>query len=64
MARAHKPDFLIEYERWRDAGPPKCCHTCDHYDVGGKCMAFEMYPPLDFVNSAGQCTEWEQEIPF
>ena len=64
MARAHKPNFLIEYERWRDAGPPKCCFNCDHYDVGGKCMEFDMYPPLEFVNTADQCSSWWQGIPF
>ena len=64
MARAHKPDFLIEWEKWMAAGPPKCCHTCDNYDVSGKCMAFDMYPPLEFVNSVGQCASWWQGIPF
>ena len=64
MTRAPKPDFLIQYEAWQKAGPPKCCHTCDHYNVSGKCMSFETYPPLEFVNSFDQCPSWSQEIPF
>ena len=64
MARPPKPDFLLAYEEWRNAGPPRCCHTCDHFGGDGRCLLFGMIPPAEFVNSAGQCDRWEQELPF
>lgn len=64
MPRQPKPDFLVQYEEWLRAGPPQCCHTCDHYSGEGICFAFEMEPPADFVNSVGQCESWSWEVPF
>lgn len=64
MKRPPKPDFLVQYEEWVKNGPPQCCHTCDHFAGDGKCFAFNMYPPVDFVNSQGQCAAWSREVPF
>lgn len=62
--RPPKPDFLTRYEEWLRLGPPQCCHTCDHYAGDGRCYHFNHYPPVEFVNSQGQCPSWSREIPF
>ena len=64
MPRPPKPDFLVQYEQWVSAGPPQCCHTCDHYSGEGRCFTFNMVPPAEFVNSFGQCEKYERMIPF
>ena len=64
MQMPPKPDFLVQYEEWMNAGPPKCCHTCDHFGGTGQCFAFKMHPPVSFINSHGQCASWSQEVPF
>ena len=64
MVRPEKPSFLLEWEAWIKAGPPKCCHTCDHFGGAGQCFEFDMVPPIDFVNSQGKCDQWSREIPF
>lgn len=64
MPRPPKPEFLVQYEAWRDAGPPPCCHNCDHYSGEGRCFIFKIEPPIEFVNSYGKCDQWSQEIPF
>jgi hypothetical protein len=64
MPRPAKPDFLVQYEEWVRAGPPQCCHNCISYSMDGRCYVFDMEPPADFVNSAGQCDKWEREVPF
>ena len=46
------------------AGPPKCCHTCEHYGNDGLCVAFFMEPPEDFAATVNLCPEWEVECPF
>jgi hypothetical protein len=62
--RPDKPDFLIEYEKWVRAGPPQCCHTCDHFGGRGECFIFDTHPPAEFTNSQGQCKSWSYEVPF
>ena len=64
MPRPPKPEFLVQYEEWISAGPPQCCHTCDHYGGNGQCFMFKIQPPAEFVNSQGQCESWSQEVPF
>lgn len=59
-----EPELVIDYKRWLAAGPPKCCHTCEHYDVKGLCVAFFMTPPEDFAATVDACKEWEKECPF
>ena len=62
--RPPEPGFLIQ---WRDrmrAGPPKCCHTCEHYGVDGLCVEFFMTPPEDFAATVDACDKWEAQCPF
>ena len=55
---------MIQWREWDKAGPPKCCHTCEHYGVDGLCVEFFMTPPEEFVASIDACDKWEREIPF
>jgi hypothetical protein len=44
---------------------PKCCHTCEKYNMSGKCLEFDMEPPEDFAATVGVCDKWEEELcPF
>jgi hypothetical protein len=62
--RPSEPEFLIQWREWDKAGPPKCCHTCEHYGVDGLCVEFFMTPPEEFAASMDACDKWEREIPF
>ena len=62
--RHAEPQFLIDYREWEKAGPPKCCHTCEHYGVDGLCVEFFMKPPADFADAVDLCPSWELECPF
>ena len=62
--RHAEPDLVTDYKRWISAGPPRCCHTCEHYGVDGLCREFFMHPPEDFAATVGECDRWDGEIPF
>lgn len=62
--RPKEPEFLIQWREWVKAGPPQCCHTCDHYGADGLCTEFFMTPPDDFANTVDGCDKWELELPF
>ena len=62
--RQPEPEFLIQWREWDKAGPPKCCHTCEHYGVDGLCVEFFMQPPPEFAGAVGECDKWELEVPF
>jgi hypothetical protein len=62
--RPSEPEFLIQWREWDKAGPPKCCHTCEHYGVDGLCVEFFMTPPEDFAATMDGCDKWERECPF
>jgi len=62
--RHAEPDLVTDYKRWLAAGPPRFCHTCEHYDVNGTCVVFFMEPPADFAAKPGECADWEMEILF
>jgi len=62
--RPQKPEFLIQYEEWIKAGPPKCCHNCDSYSEQGHCLHFDMRPPEEFAATQDACPDWSLEIPF
>jgi hypothetical protein len=70
MPRHPEPDFVTAYKEWLKAGPPKCCHTCDHYgqakynDPPGHCREFNMEPPEEFAATVDACASWTQELPF
>jgi len=46
------------------AGPPKCCHTCEHYGTDGLCVEFFQEPPAEFAAEVDVCDKWESELPF
>lgn len=58
--RHAEPDAVTT---WRN-GPPKCCHTCEHYGVDGLCVFHFQEPPEAFAATAGECNDWKQETPF
>lgn len=58
------PKIVADYDLLIEKGPPKCCHTCDFYDVNGTCVAFFMEPPEDFASTVDACPEHILEIPF
>lgn len=62
--RHPEPDSVTNFKRMVSIGPPKCCHTCEFYDVKGTCTAFFMEPPEDFAATTDACPEYEGEIPF
>lgn len=64
MTRPSEPEFLIQWREWDKVGPPKCCHTCEHYGVDGLCVKFFMTPPEEFAASMDGCDKWERECPF
>jgi hypothetical protein len=62
--RHPEPDSITDYKRLIAQGPPKCCHSCEFYDVHGKCVVFFMEPPADFASEQEGCALWEESIPF
>jgi hypothetical protein len=62
--RPPEPQFLVDYRDWVKAGPPKCCHTCEHYGNDGLCTEFFMEPPAEFAAEVDACPKWEWELPF
>jgi hypothetical protein len=64
MHRPQEPEFIIQWREWLRAGPPKCCHTCEHYTVDGLCVEFFMTPPEDFAASIDTCDKWMREVTF
>ena len=62
--RPQEPKFLVDYREWVKAGPPKCCHTCEHFGNDGLCVEFFMAPPAEFAEAVDLCLSWELEVPF
>ena len=62
--RHAEPEMVKTYKQWLAAGPPKCCHTCEHYGNDGQCVEFFMQPPVEFASELGACPKWEREVPF
>ena len=62
--RPPEPGFLIQWREWMRAGPPKCCHTCEHYGADGLCVEFFMTPPPEFAGQVDACDKWEAECPI
>ena len=62
--RHAEPESLIPWREWAKAGPPRCCHTCEHYGVDGLCTEFWMQPPAEFATEVDACPKWEREVPF
>lgn len=64
MPRHPTPKLLLDYQQWVEHGPPRMCHTCEHYDAYGMCQQFGMEPPEDFAATPDACDEYVQDIPF
>lgn len=64
MKRPPEPEFLVQWREWYEAGPPRCCHTCENYGNDGLCTEFFMTPPVEFAEAVGECPSWMMEIPF
>jgi len=64
MSRHPEPQIVTVYKEWLQAGPPKCCHTCEMYGTDGLCVEFFMKPPADFAESVDLCLSWVCEVPF
>jgi hypothetical protein len=62
--RPPKPDFLVQWEKWLAMGPPRCCHTCDHFGGQGECFEFKLIPPPEFVAMQDCCPVYSRECPF
>ena len=62
--RHPEPEIVTTYREWAKTGPPRCCHTCDHYSKDGKCMEFDLVPPVEFASEPGGCALWIWEVPF
>jgi hypothetical protein len=62
--RPADPQFLLDYRQWMKSGPPKCCHTCEHFSQEGHCSVFDMRPPGEFADEVDGCDQWELEVPF
>lgn len=60
MPRHAAPDIL---NLWRE-GPPKMCHTCEHYDEEEICQKHQQEPPEDFAKTQDACQDWLDMIPF
>lgn len=64
MPRHTTPQILLEYYRWVDHGPPRICHTCEHYDLQGVCQLYQMEPPEDFAATQDACADYKPDVPF
>ena len=62
--RPREPEFLIRWREWLANGPPKCCHTCEHFNQSGMCLHFVMPPPEEFAATQDACVHWIMELPF
>ena len=65
--RPTEPDYLVKWRQVRDLvrTPPRCCHTCDHYDRFGVCEMANARPPVEFVNyGSAECENYSEELPF
>lgn len=64
MKRPPEPEFLVQWREWYEAGPPRCCHTCENYGNDGLCTEFFMTPPAEFAEAVGECPSWMMAVPF
>ena len=64
MPKQPKPEFVAQWEAWQALGPPKCCHTCEHYMQDGRCYIYDVEPPAEFIQTTDKCNRWLCGIPF
>jgi len=59
------PNKVLRYRELIEQGPPRFCHTCDHFDKeSGYCAHFDATPPADFTATENACAHWAVEVPF
>lgn len=58
------PQVLLDYNSWREKGPPHLCHNCLFYDEHGICVKYKMTPPEEFAATPSACDQWDIECPF
>lgn len=59
------PAAVLRYRELIKQGPPRFCHTCDHFDKEeGHCAHFDATPPADFTATENACDQWTVEVPF
>jgi hypothetical protein len=52
------------YYKMLEAGPPKCCHSCEMYGTDGLCVEFFKEPPEEFAATPDACNKWVMDLPF
>lgn len=62
--RTPAPERVLIYWELMKNGPPRVCHTCDHYLGNGTCHKHSLRPPDEFTTTEGVCNDWTCEIPF
>ena len=62
--RHKEPSIVTVYRDCIKQGPPKCCHTCEHYGTDGLCIEFWMEPPEEFASTLNTCDKWVPEVTF
>ena len=62
--RHEEPETVKNYRRLLKEPFPKCCHTCENYDLQGVCLRYGMEPPEDFAAKTDACADWVEDIPF
>ena len=59
------PPAVLRYRELIEQGPPRFCHTRDHFDKeSGYCAHFDATPPADFTATENACEQWIAEVPF
>ena len=62
--KAKEPEVLRKYREIVAKGPPRVCHTCDHYLDDGSCRHYNATPPADFAATPNACPDWLMAPPF
>ena len=62
--RHKQPEIVTVYYNMLEAGPPKCCHSCEMYGTDGLCVEFFKEPPEDFASTPDACDKWVMDLPF
>lgn len=62
--KSKEPEVLRKYREIVANGPPRVCHTCDHYLDDGSCRHYDATPPDDFAGTPNACPAWLMAPPF
>ena len=62
--RHKQPEIVTVYYKMLEAGPPRCCHSCEMYGTDGLCVEFFKEPPEDFAAAPDACNKWTMDVPF